>query len=90
MRGAADETVKEGGSKAQGFSRDLCEIPAMPRVKKKTALRRAPTPTRVVVPSPFAPPRCLLIVASRRHLEMEMAEAPLENLPLSEAFSKGR
>lgn len=41
VRGAMVETVKEGGSKAPGFSRDLCEIPAMPRVKKKTALRCA-------------------------------------------------
>lgn len=41
VRGVVVETVKEGGSKAPGFSRDLCEIPAMPRVKKKTALRCA-------------------------------------------------
>lgn len=77
MRGAMVETVKEGGSKAPGFSRDLCEIPAMPRVKKKTALRcanlhlyscRPPRPSFIpAVPSPF--------VAASRRLEMEMTGA---------------
>lgn len=36
------ETMKESGSKAPGFWRDLCEIPAMLRVKKKTAPRCVP------------------------------------------------
>lgn len=75
VRGVAVETVKEGGSKAPGFSRDLCEIPAMPRVKKKTALRCVPIPTRVVLSHPPpVPPAAPLIAASRR-LEMEMAGA---------------
>lgn len=74
------ETVKEGGSKAPGFSRDLCEIPTMPRVKKKTALRCVPTPTRVVLLTPRSS-RCHLIAASRR-LEMEMAGAHRSAAPL--------
>lgn len=67
VRGAMVETVKEGGSKAPGFSRDLCEIPAMPRVKKKTALRcanlhlyscRPPRPSLIPAVPPPSPHRC--------------------------------
>lgn len=97
MRGAMVETVKEGGSKAPGFSRDLCEIPAMPRVKKKTALRCANlhlyscrSPRSSFIPAVPPPPP---FVAASRRLEMEMAGAhrsAVGNLSLSEAFSEGR
>lgn len=61
--------MKEGDSKAPSFSRDLCEIPAMPRVKKKTALAMCQPLLPLRSPSPFPP----FFVAS--HLKMEMAGA---------------
>lgn len=53
--------------KPRGFSRDLCEIPAMPRVKKKTALRANPRPRPRLALHPLA--------ASASRLEMEIADA---------------
>lgn len=93
VRGAAVETVKEGGSKAPGFSRDLCEIPAMPRVKKKTALRPVCQPLLASSsprPSPRrATPASLRVVVWKWKWPGRIVP-PLENLPLSEAFSERR
>lgn len=90
MRGVAVETVKEGGSKAPGFSRDLCEIPAMPRVKKKTALRCVPIPTRPLTLPPYLPPplSSLRVVVWKWKWPGRIVP-PVGNLPLSEAFSDG-
>jgi len=78
--------------KPQVSSRDLCEIPTMPHVKKKTALRCVPTPYSRPLLLASRSSRCHLIVASRR-LEMEMAGAhrsAVGNLSLLKAFSEGR
>lgn len=91
MRAGVVETVKEGDSKAPSFSRDLCEIPAMPRVKKKTVPRYVPTTSPLVLPSVPPPLSPFHIVASSlwKWKWLEPRRSAAGNLPLSEAFSGG-